>query len=151
MHCPFCQHDKSKVIDTTKDAPGGIRRRRECLKCGERFSTLERAILATPLIIKQDGTREEFNRDKLAQGLRIACTKRPVSAADIERLVGEIEAALQRMGKAEVSSRIMGDMAMEGLRELDYVAYIRYASVYLGMDDLHAVRTEIDHLLSEES
>ena len=65
MHCPYCQHDKSKVVDTTKDAPGGIRRRRECLKCGERFSTLERAILATPLIIKQDGTREEFNREKL--------------------------------------------------------------------------------------
>ncbi len=151
MLCPFCQHEKSKVVDTTKDAPGGIRRRRECLKCGERFSTLERAILATPLIIKQDGTREEFNREKLTQGIRIACTKRPVSAADIERLVGEIEAVLQRMGKAEVSSRIMGDMAMEGLRELDYVAYIRYASVYLGMDDLHAVRTEIDHLLSEES
>jgi transcriptional repressor NrdR len=151
MRCPFCQHDKSKVVDTTKDAPGGIRRRRECLKCGERFSTLERAILATPLIIKQDGTREEFNREKLSQGIRTACTKRPVSAADIERLVGEIEAALQRIGKAEVSSRIIGDMAMEGLRELDYVAYIRYASVYLGMDDLHAVRTEIDHLLSEES
>ena len=151
MRCPFCQYEKSKVVDTNKDAPGGIRRRRECLKCGERFSTLERAILATPLIIKQDGTREEFNREKLSQGIRTACTKRPVSAADIERLVGEIEAALQRMGKAEVSSRIIGDMAMEGLRELDYVAYIRYASVYLGMEDLHAVRTEIDHLLSEES
>ena len=151
MLCPFCQFDKSKVVDTTKDAPGGIRRRRECLKCGSRFSTLERAILATPLIVKQDGTREEFNREKLSQGIRIACTKRPVSAADIERLVGEIESALQRMGKAEVSSRIVGDMAMEGLRELDYVAYIRYASVYLQMDDLHAVRTEIDHLLSEES
>ena len=151
MHCPFCQHNKSKVVDTTKDAPGGIRRRRECLKCGERFSTLERAILGTPLIIKQDGTREEFNREKLSQGIRIACTKRPVSAADIERLVGEIEAALQRIGKAEVSSRVVGDMAMEGLKELDYVAYIRYASVYLQMDDLNAIRTEIDHLLSEES
>lgn len=151
MHCPFCQHNKSKVVDTTKEAPGGIRRRRECLKCGERFSTLERAILGTPLIVKQDGTREEFNREKLSQGIRIACTKRPVSAADIERLVGEIEAALQRMGKAEVSSRVVGDMAMEGLKELDYVAYIRYASVYLQMDDLHAIRTEIDQLLSEES
>jgi transcriptional repressor NrdR len=151
MHCPFCQHNKSKVVDTTKEAPGGIRRRRECLKCGERFSTIERAILGTPLIVKQDGTREEFNREKLSQGVRIACTKRPVSAADIERLVGEIEAALQRMGKAEVSSRVVGDMAMEGLKELDYVAYIRYASVYLQMDDLHAIRTEIDQLLSEES
>lgn len=151
MLCPYCQYEKSKVIDTTKNAPGGIRRRRECLKCGERFSTLERAILASPLIIKQDGIREEFNREKLAQGLRTACTKRPISAADIERLVGEIESALQRMGKAEISSRIVGDMAMNGLKELDYVAFIRYASVYLQLDDLQAIRTEIDRLLSEES
>ncbi len=151
MLCPYCRYEKSKVIDTTKNAPGGIRRRRECLKCGERFSTLERAILASPLIIKQDGIREEFNREKLAQGLRTACTKRPVSAADIERLVGEIESALQRMGKAEISSRVVGDMAMKGLKELDYVAFIRYASVYLQLDDLQAIRTEIDRLLSEES
>ena len=151
MHCPYCRYEKSKVIDTTKNAPGGIRRRRECLNCGERFSTLERAILASPLIIKQDGIREEFNREKLAQGLRTACTKRPVSAADIERLVGEIESSLQRMGKAEISSRIVGDMAMKGLKELDYVAFIRYASVYLQLDDLQAIRTEIDRLLSEES
>ena len=150
MLCPYCRYEKSKVIDTTKNAPGGIRRRRECLKCGERFSTLERAILASPLIIKQDGIREEFNREKLAQGLRTACTKRPVSAADIERLVGEIELALQRMGKAEISSRVVGDMAMKGLKELDYVAFIRYASVYLQLDDLQAIRTEIDRLLSEE-
>jgi transcriptional repressor NrdR len=151
MLCPYCRYEKSKVIDTTKNAPGGIRRRRECLKCGERFSTLERAILASPLIIKQDGIREEFNREKLAQGLRTACTKRPVSAADIERLVGEIESALQRMGKAEISSRVVGDMAMKGLKELDYVAFIRYASVYLQLEDLQAIRTEIDRLLSEES
>jgi transcriptional repressor NrdR len=151
MLCPYCQHNKSKVIDTNKAAPGGIRRRRECLKCGERFSTLERAILASPLIIKQDGTREEFNREKLTSGIRIACTKRPVSAADIERLVGEIESTLQRMGKAEVSSRVVGDMAMQGLKELDYVAFIRYATVYLQLDDLQAIRTEIDRLLSEDS
>ena len=151
MHCPFCQYQKSKVVDTTKDAPGGIRRRRECLKCGERFSTLERAILATPLLIKQDGTREEFDREKLKQGIRTACTKRPIPAAAIERLVGEIESSLQRMGKAEVSSRVVGDMAMEGLKDLDHVAYIRYASVYLQLDDLQAIRTEIDQLLSEES
>jgi len=151
MHCPYCHYEKSKVIDTTKDAPGGIRRRRECLQCGERFSTLERAILATPLLVKQDGTREEFDRDKLKQGLRTACTKRPIPAAAIERLVGEIESTLQRMGKAEVSSRVVGDMAMEGLKDLDHVAYIRYASVYLQLDDLQAIRTEIDQLLSEES
>ena len=130
---------------------GGIRRRRECLKCGERFSTLERAILAVPLLIKQDGTREEFNRDKLIRGIHIACAKRPVSAADIDRLIGEIESTLQRMGKAEVSSRVVGDMVMRGLKELDLVAYIRYATVYLQLDDLQEIRTEIDRLLTEES
>lgn len=151
MQCPYCQHSKSRVVDTTKDAPGGIRRRRECLKCGQRFSTLERPILATPLLIKQDGTREEFNHEKLMQGIRIACAKRPVPAADMERLVGEIESSLQRMGKSEVSSRVVGDMAIRGLKELDHVAYIRYATVYLQLDDLQAIRTEIDQLLSEES
>lgn len=151
MHCPYCQYEKSKVVDTTKDAPGGIRRRRECLQCGERYSTLERAILATPLLVKQDGTREEFDREKLKQGIRTACTKRPIPAAAIERLVGEIESTLQRMGKAEVSSRVIGDMAMSGLKDLDQVAYIRYASVYLQFKDLQAIRTEIDQLLSEES
>lgn len=151
MLCPFCQYQKSRVVDTTKDAPGGIRRRRECLRCGERFSTLERPILATPLLVKQDGTREEFNRDKLLAGIRISCAKRPVSAADIERLVGEIESTLQRMGKSEVSSRVVGDMVIKGLKELDHIAYVRYAIVYLQLDDLHAIRSEIDRLLSEDS
>lgn len=150
MHCPFCQYEKSKVVDTTKNAPGGIRRRRECLRCGERFSTLERPILATPLLVKQDGTREEFDREKLKRGILTACTKRPIPAADIERLVGEIESTLQRIGKSEVSSRVVGDMAMKGLKDLDHVAYIRYASVYLQLEDLQAIRTEIDQLLSEE-
>ncbi len=150
MHCPFCQNEKSRVVDTTKNAPGGIRRRRECLACNGRFSTLERAILATPLLVKQDGTREDFNRDKLTHGIRIACGKRPVSGADIERLTGEIESTLQRKGKSEVSSRIVGDMVMSGLKELDFIAYIRYAIVYLQLDDLQDIRNEIDHLLSEE-
>jgi transcriptional repressor NrdR len=135
------------VVDTSHDTRGGIRRRRECLNCGQRFSTYERAILATPLIIKQDGTREEFDRDKLISGIRISCAKRPVSAADMERLVGEIESALQAMGRAEVSSRVVGDMAIAGLKELDQVAYIRYAIVYLGLDDLRSIRQEIDRLL----
>jgi transcriptional repressor NrdR len=100
--------------------------------------------------VKQDGTREEFNRDKLLAGIRIACAKRPVSAADIERLTGEIESRLQRMGKSEVSSRIVGDQVIQGLKELDFIAYIRYAIVYLQLDDLHAIRSEIDHLLSED-
>lgn len=147
MRCPYCQNERSKVVDTSHDTRGGVRRRRECINCGQRFSTYERAILATPLIIKQDGTREEFDRDKLSRGIRISCAKRPVSAADIDRLVGEIEAALQAMGRAEVSSRVIGDMVIAGLKELDQVAYIRYAIVYLGLDDLRSIRTEIDRLL----
>ena len=147
MRCPYCQHNNSKVLDTTHDSQGGIRRRRECLDCGQRFSTYERAILATPLLIKQDGAREEFDREKLARGVRIACAKRPVSAADIERLIGQIETQLQKMGKAEVPSRTVGDLVISALKELDQIAYIRYAIVYLGLDDLHSLRNEIDRLL----
>lgn len=147
MRCPYCQDEDSRVVDTSHDARGGIRRRRECNNCGQRFSTYERAILANPLLVKQDGTREEFDRDKLLAGIRIACAKRPVSATDIERLVGEIESALQAMGRAEVSSRVVGDMVIAGLKEMDQVAYIRYAIVYLGLDDLISIRDEIDHLL----
>jgi transcriptional repressor NrdR len=115
--------------------------------CQQRFSTYERAVLASPLLHKQDGTREEFDREKLAKGIRIACAKRPVSAADIDRLVGEVESTLQAMGKSEVSSRVVGDMVIAGLKELDHIAYIRYAIVYLGLDDLQAIRDEIDQLL----
>jgi transcriptional repressor NrdR len=147
MRCPYCEGEETRVIDTSHDARGGVRRRRECMVCEQRFSTYERAILTAPLIIKEDGTREEFDRDKLLHGIRIACAKRPVSAADIERLGGEIEARLESMGKEEISSRIVGDMAIAGLKELDHVAYIRYAIVYLGLDDLQSVRDEINHLL----
>ncbi|GAB4530648.1 MAG: hypothetical protein Fur0018_17990 [Anaerolineales bacterium] len=117
------------------------------MNCQQRFSTYERPITATPLIIKQDGTREQFDHDKLLRGIQIACAKRPVSATDIERLVGEVEANLQQMGKEEVSSRVVGDMVITGLKSLDQVAYIRYAIVYLGLDDLRAIREEIDRLL----
>ena len=147
MRCPYCQNDDSKVIDTTHDSHGGIRRRRECLNCGQRFSSYERPILATPLIVKQDGTREDFDREKLERGIRISCAKRPVSATDIERLVGQVEAELQRLGKSEVSSRVVGDLVIKGLKELDQIAYIRYAIVYLRLDDLHSLRSEIDRLL----
>ncbi|MBT3389695.1 MAG: transcriptional repressor NrdR [Chloroflexi bacterium] len=147
MLCPYCQTERSRVIDTTKDKRWGVRRRRECLACAQRFSTIERPILATPLLIKEDGTREEFDREKLMRGIRISCVKRPVSAADIQRLAGEVEATLQAMGKAEVSSRVVGDIVIAGLKELDHIAYIRYAIVYLGLDDLISVRTEIDRLL----
>ena len=147
MQCPYCKNNQSKVLDTTHDTRGGIRRRRECTNCNQRFSTYERPILATPLIVKRDGTREIFDRDKLLHGISIACTKRPVSAAKIENLIGEIESSLQKLGKAEVSSRVIGDMAINGLKEVDLIAYIRYASVYLNMNDLNAIRNEINNLL----
>lgn len=149
MRCPFCHKAGTKVIDTTHDSHGEIRRRRECLHCKQRFTSYERPILATPLIVKQDGTREGFDRQKLERGIRIACAKRPVSAADIERLVGQVEVELQNLGKAEISSRIVGDLAIQGLKELDQIAYIRYAIVYLRLDDLHDLRNEIDRLLLE--
>ena len=149
MKCPYCRADRSRVLDTTHDKKGGTRRRRICKQCGQRFSTYERAILDTPLIIKQDGTREEFNPDKLMRGIQISCDKRPVSAADIERLVGDIESRLQEMEEIEVSSRVVGDMVITGLKEMDEIAYIRYTIVYLGFEDLSAIREEIDHLLKD--
>jgi transcriptional repressor NrdR len=150
MRCPYCQNDKSRVLDTTHDNRGGVRRRRECENCGQRFTTVERPLMATPLIVKKDGTREEFVREKLMRGIRIACAKRPVPAAAIDRLVGEVETALQRMGRSEVASRVVGDMVISGLKELDHIAYVRYGIVYLQLDDLHAIRNEIDRLLKDE-
>jgi len=150
MRCPYCQNDDSKVLDTTHDNRGVVRRRRECFNCHQRFSTVERPLLATPLIVKKDGTREEFDREKLMRGVRIACAKRPVPAAAIDRLLGEIETSLQRMGRAEVSSRVVGDMVVQALKELDHIAYIRYGIVYLQLDDLRAIRNEIDRLLKDE-
>jgi len=147
MQCPYCQGNSTRVIDTTHDAKGGVRRRRVCKVCGERYSTYERAILTAPLLIKADNSREEFDREKLARGVRIACAKRPVSATDIDRLVGEVEARLQSLGKPEIPARVVGDLVINGLKELDHIAYIRYAIVYLGLDDLQAIRNEIDQLL----
>ncbi len=103
--------------------------------------------METPLLVKQDGSREPFDRDKLERGIRVACAKRPVAAADIERLVGEVEAELQLLGKLEVSSRVVGDKVISGLKGLDHIAYIRYAIVYLQLDDLVSLRAEIDRLL----
>ena len=150
MKCPYCDHSKTRVIDTSHDMRGGTRRRRVCDSCNQRFSSYERPILATPLIIKRDGMREEFSRDKLMAGIRIACEKRPVAATELDRIVGEIEAELQQMGRAEVKSRLIGDRVIKKLKELDEVAYIRYAIVYLGLHDLDSIREEIDRLLEGE-
>lgn len=150
MNCPFCQYPESRVIDTSRDSHGAIRRRRECLNCKQRFSTTEQPILNTPVLIKRDGTREEFSREKLLHGLRLACVKRPVPAASLEKLASDIESELQKKGRSEINSRVVGDLAVKGLKEIDHIAYIRYAIVYLRMDDLRTIRNEVDHLLSEE-
>jgi transcriptional repressor NrdR len=146
MKCPYCETERTRVIATDHDVRG-VRRRRECADCGQRFTTLERAIQVTPLVVKRDGRREEFDRDKLLSGLRIACTRRPVSTDDLERLADRVEDRVQQTGRAEVPSRMIGDSVIAELRELDPVSYIRYAIVYLGLEDLEAVRTEINQLL----
>lgn len=148
MKCPYCG-ERSSVIATDPDVRG-VRRRRECRSCGQRFTTLERAILTTPLVVKRDGRREEFDRDKLLSGLRIACARRPVSAGDLERLVDHVADQIRQTGKTEVPSRMIGDLTIAGLRELDPVSYIRYAIVYLGLEDLEAVRKEINRLLESD-
>lgn len=148
MRCPYCGSTRTRVIDTTRGARG-IRRRRVCKDCNRRFSSIERAILTTPLVVKRDGRREEFSREKLLSGLRISCARRPVSADDLERLADRVESHIRQMGRSEISSHVIGDLVIEELKTLDPVSYIRYAIVYLGLEDLEAVRTEIDRLLGK--
>ena len=149
VKCPYCSHQKTRVIDTSHDQRGGTRRRRVCDVCNQRFSSYERPILATPLLIKRDGTREEFSREKLLAGLRVACYRRPIAAADVERIVGEVESELQQLGRSEIKSSFVGDLTISKLKALDEVAYLRYAIVYLRLNDLEAIRNEIDRLLPE--
>ncbi len=152
LKCPYCGAlSKSRVLDTGPDTQGGVRRRRECTGCGHRFNTVERILVNIPLLIKGDGSREAFDREKLVRGIRIACAKRPVAAVDIDRLVNNIEDDLQRSRKNEIPSQVVGDMVIIGLKMLDPIAYIRYAIVYLGLDSLESIRKEIDHLLIEKA
>lgn len=149
MKCPYCDADnKSRVIDTTRDMQDGIRRRRECKVCGRRFNTYEKVMRSIPLLIKSNGDREAFDREKLIRGVQIACAKRPIPASAISDLVDQIETHLQNMGRDEVSSRVVGDMVVDGLRRIDPIAYIRYAIVYLGLDSTTSVRDMIDSLLA---
>lgn len=143
MRCPYCGHEDSKVIDS-RDVNEAVRRRRECLECGSRFTTYERVQTSALLVIKKDGRREEFSREKLIAGIRKACAKRPVSQETIEETVYDIEDRLRKSGTAEVATSIIGDMVMEGLRQLDGIAYIRFASVYRAFADIEEVREEAD-------
>jgi transcriptional repressor NrdR len=149
MNCPFCGYYDSRVIDS-RDVDGGIRRRRQCLSCNSRFTTYERLQPANLFVIKKDQRREEFNKDKLLTGIRKACEKRPLPTGAIDKLADDIEAELDSLGKAEISSGVIGDMVMEGLKNLDYIAYIRFASVYRDFTDITVLKREIDTLVSDE-
>ena len=149
MNCPYCGDVRSRVIDS-RDVNEGVRRRRQCLACEARFTTYERVQPASLFVIKKDGRREEFNRDKLLVGVRKACEKRPLPTGTVDKVVDDIEAELYNLGKSEVSSAVIGDMVMERLKSLDYIAYIRFASVYREFADITALKEEVDTLLSAE-
>jgi transcriptional repressor NrdR len=152
MRCPFCQEPENKVIDSRESHEGAvIRRRRECLACKRRFTTYERVEELTPLIVKKDGRREGFDRDKLLQGLQKACEKRPVSAEQLDGLALEIERRLQEMGEKEVPSSFIGGEVMRRLQALDEVAYVRFASVYRSFRDIAEFMSELKELLDEQA
>ncbi|HSC46940.1 MAG TPA: transcriptional regulator NrdR [Gammaproteobacteria bacterium] len=150
MHCPFCNHEDTKVIDSRLAGEGQqVRRRRECEKCGERFTTFETAELVMPRIVKSDGTREPFDEHKLRSGMIRALEKRPVSTEAMEAALSRIIHKLQVAGEREIKSRQIGDWMMEELRSLDEVAYVRFASVYRRFQDVNEFREEIERLRDE--
>lgn len=148
MKCPYCGTEESRVLDT-RPADNGIRRRRECDGCHQRFTTYEQPASGLPLVVKSDGRREEYDRQKLLSGVRKACVKRPIPAETIENLVSQVEDELVNSGRMEVKSKDIGQLTLEKLRDLDKVAYIRFASVYLRMDDLESIKKEVERLLDQ--
>ena len=151
MHCPFCSAVDTKVIDSRLVAEGNnVRRRRECITCAERFTTYEAAELVMPRIIKAGGIREPFDEDKMTAGLMKALEKRPVSIERVEEAVTKIKASLRSTGEREIDSRTVGELVMSQLRDLDEVAFVRFASVYRSFKDLDEFRQEIDRLSNEE-
>ncbi|KRP18039.1 MAG: NrdR family transcriptional regulator [SAR92 bacterium BACL16 MAG-120619-bin48] len=151
MYCPFCNADDTKVIDSRLVADGGqVRRRRECVECSERFTTYEMAELVMPRVIKTDGSREVFDEQKLRAGLQRALEKRPVSIDQIETALTQIKHFLQVTGEREVPSRLIGEEVMAKLRELDEVAYVRFASVYRSFQDLSEFQDELNRLTAQK-
>ncbi|MBS0394175.1 MAG: transcriptional regulator NrdR [Proteobacteria bacterium] len=147
MYCPFCGHVETKVTDSRLAAEGQqIRRRRECLKCGERFTTFETAELVMPQVVKSDRTREPFDEAKLRSGMQKALEKRPVGNDAIDAAVAHISHKLRSLGEREVPARLIGELVMEELRHLDEVAYVRFASVYRSFQDVEAFHEEIARL-----
>ena len=151
MKCPFCSFEESKVIDSRPTDEGQrIRRRRECLSCGKRFTTYEIIESLPIIVIKKDKSRETFNRDKLMTGLLRACEKRPVSIDTLDNMIDEIETTLQNSLDREVSSEKIGQLVMEKLKKIDEVAYVRFASVYCQFKDINTFMRELNKLLSSD-
>lgn len=152
MRCPFCSATEDKVVDTRpSDNEQIIRRRRECVGCGKRFTTYERIEEVLPLVIKKDGRREPYDRAKVMSGLKTACNKRPVPIETLERTLDEIERSLQELGEKEVPSTKIGDAVLAKLRETDEVAYVRFASVYLSFKDAGELMNEVQRLIRSKS
>ena len=145
MRCPYCRYRDSRVTDSRAN-DDGIRRRRECIACGERFTTLEATVLSTVQIVKKDGRREDFNREKLLAGLRKACEKRNIAMADLDAIVAEIDAKVAAQGRPEVPSEFVGELVMDALHKTDHIAYIRFASVYRAFADLDSLKEALDDL-----
>lgn len=151
MRCPFCNFNDTKVIDSRAKNEGRIiRRRRECLKCGKRFTTREQIEQPLLLVVKNDGRREPFNREKLKNGIGIACTKRPISLDIIEGIVSKIESEIRDSGHDEVNSKLVGQLVMGHLKSLDEVAYVRFASVYRKFSDKEEFISELKELEGEQ-
>lgn len=149
MKCPACDNPESKVIDS-RSLGDGIRRRRECTKCGERFTTYERLQQRSLYVIKKDGRREEFNQEKLFSGIRKACEKRPMPTGTIEKLVENIETELYSLGKTEIYSTLIGKMVVSKLADIDHIAYIRFASVYYEFSDIATLKHAVDNLIESK-
>ncbi len=150
MNCPYCSNFDTAVLDSRDSEDlSSIRRRRECLKCGKRFTTYERVGMIDLVILKKDGRRENFDRNKLLTGLMKATEKRPVSVDDVERTVDEIERELRRKDTIEIPSKTVGEIVMRKLKSLDKVAYIRFASVYRSFEDVESFEKEVKNLLNK--
>lgn len=148
MKCPFCNYVESKVLDSRMSKEmDTIRRRRECLKCGKRFTTAERLEEGLPLVVKKDGRREVFDRTKILGGLNKACEKRPISVTNLEKIVSRIEYNLLEKGEREIKAAEIGEMVMSELKNLDEVAYVRFASVYRQFRDINEFMSELTQLL----
>jgi transcriptional repressor NrdR len=147
MRCPFCMHDESRVIDSRTSPDFAIRRRRECLKCERRFTTYERIEESPVKVIKKDGSRVAFDRERIRIGVEKACYKRPISVEQIDRLVRDVEAAVYEDGVREVPSRRIGELTFNALRDLDKVAFVRFASVYREFQDVHDFVEELQPIL----